>query len=85
MAENNANQRHKLNDKIVNNGITQSNRGQHYGFITSLAIIGGAVFCAFYGETLPSSILGTLGGIYIIPSIWKMLESPGQEEGGDQE
>ena len=85
MAENNNYQKAELKKKLVENGIQQSNRGQILGFIISLLFIGGCVFCAFYGQTVPSSILGLAGGFSFVPSIWKLLQSYNQTESEDQE
>jgi len=69
MAEENANSRRALNNKIVEADIKRANRGQILGFILSLVFIGAAILCAYLDQPFPASILG-IGGFSSIISIF---------------
>lgn len=69
MAEQNANNRLNLDNKIVEADIKRSNKGQYLGFILSVLFIGAAILCAYLDQPFPASVLG-IGGFSSIISIF---------------
>ncbi|MEX0813026.1 MAG: DUF2335 domain-containing protein [Chitinophagales bacterium] len=69
MAEENAQDRKKINTKIVDADIKRSLTGQILGFILSILFIGAAIVCAYFDQPFPASVLG-VGGFSSIISIF---------------
>ena len=69
MAEQNAENRLSLNNKIVESDILRSNRGQVLGFVLSIFFIVAAIGCAYLNQPFPATILG-VGGFSSIVSIF---------------
>jgi len=69
MAEENATNRHTLNERIVDSDIMRSNRGQILGFILSVLFIGAAIVGIYLKQPIPASVLG-IGGFSSIVSIF---------------
>jgi len=69
MAEQNANTRLSLDNKIVESDIKRSKKGQYLGFILSVLFIGAAILCAYLNQPFPASVLG-VGGFSSIISIF---------------
>lgn len=69
MAEENANDRRRINQQIIDADIGSSSKGQTLGFILSVLFIIAAVICSFVDQPIPASFLG-VGGFSSIVSIF---------------
>jgi uncharacterized membrane protein len=76
MAENQASHRMKLEDKAVTSQLSQSKKGQIFGFIIALLLIASSVYCAFSGYESLGKILGgsTILGLVAIFVTGKLLQ-----------
>lgn len=69
MAEENAKDRRRINQQIIDADIGRSSKGQTLGFILSVLFIIAAVACSYLDQPIPASFLG-VGGFSSIVSIF---------------